>query len=376
MRALMKKFGNFMKSKWGLVVTALLILVLAATGIFLLSKQANTGSTQNAEVIFGADGTCWSGMGKTYIGRDDLLYFEDNESGLSTYICDKVNCMHTKESDCNAYIEGSERVFLYGNSAYVVARDMEGNPLTDICIYRENIDGNKCKCILTFSGAQLLTGYRLCDGHLLVMYKNDFDYSDPNNPQQLEEAQCGFLCIDLEQKAVVEQKFASGQSGIMAATGAEEAYLLIYDSRKDSDGIYTFSEENHTCEVLYELGEIAVISDISDKEFVWSNGENTYLYTFGGEKRQIADFPAGCISIYKDKVYLQSYDRDADMNEYYYYDLAKDELKEVGTGEAYIYGIANDRCYYAVYRDGVAEEGFISVEQYCKEGISYEPDME
>lgn len=376
MRALMKKFGNFMKSKWGLMAAGVLFIAIIVAGILVITNKYGTGNVQNTEVLFHIDGSCQSGIGKTYIGQDGLLYFEDAKSGLSAYICDKVNCPHTMEADCNAYIGAAERIFPYGKSLYIIARDYEGNPLTDFCIYEENLDGSRCKRIISFSGAQLLTGYRLCDGHLLVMYKNDFDYSDPNNPQQLEEAQCGFLCINLEQKEVVEQKFASGQSGIMAATGAEEAYLLIYDSRKNSDGIYTFSEENHTCEVLYELGEIAVISDISDKEFVWSNGENTYLYTFGGEKRQIADFSAGCIYIDKHKVYLQSYDKDVDRIVYYYYDLAKDELKEVGTGEASICGIANDRCYYAVYRDGVAEDGFISVEQYCKEGISYEPDME
>lgn len=368
MRTLINRFRNFTKSKWKILLAVVLVIVIVV-GIFFLFKSDGTKKNSASEVLFLLSGKCCSDIGTTYIGEDDMLYFEDAESGASAYICDKVNCRHTKTPDCNAYIEGSERVFLYNGYVYIVARDIEGNVLTDFCIYREDMDGNNCRKILSFSGVQGLGGYRLCDGRLLMTYKNDFDYSDVNQPKPLEKSRCGIVLVDLNTAGLVEQKVEEGKYVIKGYAGEENTHLLLYDAEKQRDGIYVYSTAGHTIEEICSLDGIAIISDISNREFVWSDESSTYLYSYDGQKKQIADFPAAQIYIYQDKVYLTAYDRQQDSRLYYFYDLSTDRLQETGNGEAVLLGVANDRCYYATYTDGIEEDGFVSTEQYCKEGI-------
>lgn len=75
----------------------------------------------------------------TDIVYDQQLMFYDKKSKKSVPLCGKPNCSHNNK-DCNAFLDGIEKVFYYDDSVYVIASSKE--EVTTFVLYKLSKDGS------------------------------------------------------------------------------------------------------------------------------------------------------------------------------------------------------------------------------------------
>lgn len=189
-----------------------------------------------------------------YLGlRTCYLTAIDKNTGKSSVLCNKPNCLHDKETDptktldCNAFFQSYSTIFYFNNKIYVIGNTINPKNINkDIySMYEVNLDGSGHKEILNFNQSPVSS--IIHRGYLYISF-TDF-VEDPSSYTKEKKKDMKYVVYryDLskpskEPKTIFEEKGKYGRVSNLTAIGEkiymdnnneEEENTIVYDIKKD-----------------------------------------------------------------------------------------------------------------------------------------------
>lgn len=332
-----------------------------------------------------------------YINQDLILQFYDYQSGQNVIVCNKPNCEHRAwdenvldERRCNAYINGAQSFFTYGEKLYVIELDSKKNNLS---VIQSELDRSNQRLFASLD-SEYIGNVAIKDGKMyFATLQQEFKKDESGMPVQTGRSSVSFCSLDLNSGEIEDlykmEKHFNAQLSIVGCYQEciysiygyfEEKFTgLNYDEAKRRLRWFSYDTESGEMQTA-----LAALSDIDINRCEIANGKLFYG-KWRDREDEISDiFCYDLLYKTNEKVISDSYNFGIFDNRIFANDSTGEQctVYDINTGESCIlkregeeiqilaeYG---NEFIVARYQDGNVTYGYIQKDKYYSGDVDLE----